>query len=263
LISLSHSMTRRGDLFGVSGRRGGHGLDLPGAEGALLRARPANEPLPRSRGALFSPQKAGGEINRGDPTQVCRALEQFGVEHIGAYSPHSPPRDGRPSARPLLRGRSERTFGTLQDRLGKELALAGITDIEAANAFIREVYLPAHNARFAVVPAGEGLAFTPFPPCAPAFRQGPGQGPCLSRSMSIPTARPLSPAALHRPLRRERNDQRCEKRRLKSARQRNPVDGMDKLWLAYPVHRRTRQKTRTFGVLPKPDNLIRYRQEIH
>jgi hypothetical protein len=40
----------------------------------------------------------------------------------------------------LLRGRSERTFGTLQDRLGKELGHAGITDIEAANAFIRQVY---------------------------------------------------------------------------------------------------------------------------
>jgi hypothetical protein len=40
-------------------------------------------------------------------------------------------------------------FGTLQDRLIKELAKAGITAIDAANAWIREVYLPAHNARFA------------------------------------------------------------------------------------------------------------------
>jgi transposase len=103
------------------------------------------------RGAhYFHTPKAGGEIDRGRPTQVGRALEQLGVEHIGAYSPQA-------------RGRSERTFGTLQDRLVKELALAGITDIEAANAFIREVYLPAHNARFAVEPAGEGLAFTPIP----------------------------------------------------------------------------------------------------
>ena len=64
---------------------------------------------------------------------------------------------------PCARGRSERAFGTLQDRLVNELALAGITDIEAANAFLREVYLPAHNARFAVDPAGEGSAFTPIP----------------------------------------------------------------------------------------------------
>ena len=50
-----------------------------------------------------------------------------------------------------------------QDRLVNELALARITDIEAANAFLRDVYLPAHNACFAVDPAGEGSAFTPIP----------------------------------------------------------------------------------------------------
>ena len=103
------------------------------------------------RGAhYFHTPKAGGEIDRGHPTQVGRALEQLGVEHIGAYSPQA-------------RGRSERTFGTLQDRLVNELALAGITDIDAANAFLRDVYLPAHNAQFAVLPAGEGSAFTPIP----------------------------------------------------------------------------------------------------
>ena len=87
----------------------------------------------------------------------------------------------------MLRGRSERTFGTLQDRLGKERGHAGITDIEAANAFIREVYwhprglFARHNARFAAVPAGEGLAFTPVPTvCARiSSRRGP-------RSVSIP-----------------------------------------------------------------------------
>ena len=79
------------------------------------------------RGAhYFHTPKAGGEIDRGHLTQVGRALEQLGVEHIGAYSPQA-------------RGRSERTFATLQDRLVKELRLAGITDIEAANAFIGEV----------------------------------------------------------------------------------------------------------------------------
>jgi len=97
----------------------------------------------------FRTTKAG-EIDRGSPTQVGRALEQLGVEHIGAYSPQA-------------RGRSERMFATLQDRLLKELRLAGITEIEAANAFIRDVYLREHNARFAVEPAGEGSAFTPIP----------------------------------------------------------------------------------------------------
>jgi transposase len=102
------------------------------------------------RGSHYFRTTKAGEIDRGSPTQVGRALAQLGVEHIGAFSPQA-------------RGRSERMFGTLQDRLVKELRLAGITDIEAANAFIREIYLPAHNARFAVAPAGEGSAFTPIP----------------------------------------------------------------------------------------------------
>ena len=50
-----------------------------------------------------------------------RALEHLGVDHIAAYSPQA-------------RGRSERAFQTLQDRLTKELALAGIATIEAADA---------------------------------------------------------------------------------------------------------------------------------
>ena len=91
-----------------------------------------------------------GEIDRAHLTQVGRALKQLGVEHIGAFSPQA-------------RGRSERAFGTLQDRLVKELKLAGVTGVEEANAFIRDVYLPAYNARFAVEPAGEGSAFTPIP----------------------------------------------------------------------------------------------------
>jgi hypothetical protein len=45
----------------------------------------------------------------------------------------------------------------LQDRLPKELALAAITAVDAANRFLREVYLPEHNARFAV-PADEPVA---------------------------------------------------------------------------------------------------------
>jgi len=97
---------------------------------------------------FYTPEK-GGEIDHDRPTQVGRALEQLGVEHIGAYSPQA-------------RGRSERMFGTLQDRLVKELALHRITSIEAANVFIGEVFLPAHNARFAVEAAESGSAFTPI-----------------------------------------------------------------------------------------------------
>jgi transposase len=98
----------------------------------------------------FYTPEAGGKVDRTNLTQVGRALEHLGVEHIAAYSPQA-------------RGRSERVFHTLQDRLTKELALAGITSVEAANAFLRELYIPAHNARFAVVAEQEGSAFVAIP----------------------------------------------------------------------------------------------------
>ena len=50
-------------------------------------------------------------------------------------------------------------FGTLQDRLIKELALAGITEISAANAWIKQVYLPTHNKRFMAPPTLPDSAF--------------------------------------------------------------------------------------------------------
>jgi transposase len=96
---------------------------------------------------FFTP-KAGEAVDKDRLTQVGRALAQLGIEHIPAYSPEA-------------RGRSERMFGTLQDRLPKELKLAGISDVEAANRFIREVYLPAHNARFARPAALPESAFVP------------------------------------------------------------------------------------------------------
>ena len=84
----------------------------------------------------FYTPKAGEKVDKSRLTQVGRALKQIGIEHIPAYSPEA-------------RGRSERMFATLQDRLPKELALAGIAGVEVANRFIAEVYLPQHNARFA------------------------------------------------------------------------------------------------------------------
>jgi len=98
----------------------------------------------------FYTPEAGGEVDRSRLTQVGRALAHLGVEHIGAYSPQA-------------RGRSERVFQTLQDRLTKELALAGMATIEAANAFIKDVYLPAHNARFAAKAQQQGSAFVAIP----------------------------------------------------------------------------------------------------
>ena len=94
----------------------------------------------------FYTPKAGETVDKQRLTQVGRALFRLGIEHIPAYSPEA-------------RGRSERTFGTLQERLPKELKLAGITDVAAANRFIATVYLPAHNARFAKPPEIAESAF--------------------------------------------------------------------------------------------------------
>ncbi len=138
----------------------------------------------------FHTPEAGGKVAEGVLTQVGRALGQLGIEHIAAYSPEA-------------RARSERAFRTLQDRLPKELALAGVTDVEAANRSIREVYLPAHNARFAAEPADKASASCPSPKrngatsracrrsaSSPATIRWPGtDGACRSRP--IPPA-PIS-----------------------------------------------------------------------
>ena len=93
-------------------------------------------------------EAAGGKVDKTRLTQVHRALQQLGIPLIPAYSPEA-------------RGRSERVFRTLQDRLPNELALAGITDMPAANAFLRDQFVPAYNQRFAVPAAEPGTAFVP------------------------------------------------------------------------------------------------------
>ena len=94
---------------------------------------------------FFTPE-AGGPVSRTVLTQVGRALKQLGIEHIAAYSPQA-------------RGRSERVFSTLQDRLPKELKLAGIDTVEAANRWFGETYIAEHNQLFAVDAEQEGSAF--------------------------------------------------------------------------------------------------------
>jgi hypothetical protein len=94
----------------------------------------------------FHTPKAGEAVSKTQLTQVGRALKQLGIEHIPAYSPEA-------------RGRSERAFRTLQDRLPKELALAGITTVEAANRWLAETYIPQHNAAFAVAAEQDGSGF--------------------------------------------------------------------------------------------------------
>lgn len=69
-------------------------------------------------------------------TQIGRALREMGIGWIAAYSPQA-------------KGRVERSFGTDQDRLVKELRLAKVTTMQAANRFLEKEYWPHWNERFA------------------------------------------------------------------------------------------------------------------
>lgn len=73
-------------------------------------------------------------------SQLGLMCQKLGIEMIAASSPQA-------------KGRVERTHGTNQDRLIKKLRLKGIATYEEMNRYLREEYLPAHNARFAHAPA--------------------------------------------------------------------------------------------------------------
>jgi len=82
-------------------------------------------------------------------TQFARLLNELDVKIIFAKSPQA-------------KGRIERAFETLQDRLVKELRLAKISSLEQANAFL-ETYLPKYNARFSVNPLRKTNLHRPVP----------------------------------------------------------------------------------------------------
>jgi len=87
---------------------------------------------------------------RQEPTQVGLALEALGIESIAALSPQA-------------KGRIERLFGTLQDRLIAELGLEGVQSIEAANRFLK-TFTRRFNRRFAVCPRESEKAWRKVPP---------------------------------------------------------------------------------------------------
>jgi hypothetical protein len=95
---------------------------------------------------FFVTPKAGEKVDKHRLTQVGRALKELGVQMIPAYSPQA-------------RGRSERSFGTWQGRLPQELRLAGISQVEEANAFLLDRYMGEFNEKFKVAPAEKGTAF--------------------------------------------------------------------------------------------------------
>ena len=98
----------------------------------------------------FYTPSAGEKVSSTIDTQFGRAMKQLGIELIAAYSPEA-------------RGRSERMFGTLQGRLPQELKLEGITEMEKANQFLAETFLPQFNERFMATPQETELtAFVPL-----------------------------------------------------------------------------------------------------
>jgi hypothetical protein len=93
------------------------------------------------RAAMFmvTPRAGESEEKRREAdrlTQIGRALREVGIGWIAAYSPQA-------------KGRVERSFGTDQDRLVKELRLAKVTTMQAANRFLEKEYWPHWNERFA------------------------------------------------------------------------------------------------------------------
>lgn len=90
--------------------------------------------------------ETGGKVDKNNPTQFGRALRHLGIDMIPAYSPEA-------------RGRCERAFKTHQGRLPKELAYHEITDMEEANRYLKEVYMPACNEEFMHPAREQGTAF--------------------------------------------------------------------------------------------------------
>jgi hypothetical protein len=82
-------------------------------------------------------------------TQFARAMGELGIRVICALSPQA-------------KGRVERQFNTLQDRLVKEMRLRGINTKEEGNRYLEETYLPEHNGRYAVEAADAADAHRPL-----------------------------------------------------------------------------------------------------
>jgi hypothetical protein len=118
------------DLFGRYVR--GHGLPM-----ALYVDHDSIYVVNESEAQAERRQAAGKQAQ----TQFGRAMEELSVQIIAANSPQA-------------KGRVERVNRTLQDRLVKELAMAGVRDIAAANAFLEKTFLKAFNREFGKVPAG-------------------------------------------------------------------------------------------------------------
>lgn len=123
--------------------------------------------------ALYSDKHSIFRVNAKDAdpeaeTQFGRAARELGIECIHANSPQA-------------KGRVERANQTLQDRLVKEMRLAGISDMDEANAWLPG-FIADYNRRFAVVPKDKQDAHLPY--------QGTAED--LTRILSVQTEKTLS-----------------------------------------------------------------------
>lgn len=99
--------------------------------------------------STYKMNQAAAKDNPDLKTQFQRAMAELRIEPVFANSPQA-------------KGRIERLFDTLQDRLVKELRLANISTIEEANRFLAETFIPAFNKRFAVESASSGDMHRPL-----------------------------------------------------------------------------------------------------
>jgi hypothetical protein len=100
-------------------------------------------------GARHTP-KAGGKVGKKQLTQVGRAPAQCGITYIPSYSPQA-------------RGRMERVFGTLQNRLPQELQLHRFKTVApAANRYLKRQFMADYNERFTGAAAEPALVFRPY-----------------------------------------------------------------------------------------------------
>ena len=103
--------------------------------------------------AMYTDRGGVFKVNINNPdgelkTQYERALSELDVKVVHARSPQA-------------KGRVERLFGILQDRLIKELRLRGISDMKIANDFLKQVFIPQFNRKFAKKPKSDVLFFRP------------------------------------------------------------------------------------------------------
>jgi len=120
-------------------------LMIASSECFLKHGKPVG--LYTDRGSVYKVNN--NNLNDDLCTQYERMLTEIGVDLKHANSPQA-------------KGRIERLFKTLQDRLAKELKLANITTIDAANDYLVNIFIPEFNRRFTVVPAKEKNLHTPI-----------------------------------------------------------------------------------------------------